>query len=76
MELFCGIYACIAIGMFCGTIKDFNNVAVTPNEIYECNDFNMLACVLLFLIMLFLNPLFYLAQFLYWLFHVEKEDKN
>lgn len=33
--------------MFIATIKDFNNVAVTPKEMYECNDINLFACVLL-----------------------------
>lgn len=74
IKLFLGIYTCIVAGMFFGTIKDFNNVAVTPKEIYECNDMNMFACIVLFLIMLVLNPLFYIAQFLYWVFHVGKDD--
>lgn len=74
MVLFFAIYMCIAIAMFCVTIKDFNNVAVTPIEIYDCNDLNMFACVVLFLIMLAFNPFFYIAQLLYWIFHVERED--
>lgn len=74
MYTFFVIYICIAIAMFCVTIKDFNNIAVTPKEIYECNDLNMFACVVLFMIMLVFNPLFYIFQFLYWIFHVERED--
>lgn len=73
MNVILVIYSCIAISMFCVTIKGFNNVAVTPKEIYECNDLNMFACVVLFLIMLVFNPLFFIAHFLYWIFHVDRE---
>lgn len=66
------IYVSIIIGMFIVTIKDFDNVAVTPKEIYECNNFNVFACVIVFIIMFLVNPLFFVAHFLYWLFHVEK----
>ncbi len=66
------IYVSIIIGMFIVTIKDFDNVAVTPKEIYECNNFNIFACVIVFIIMFLVNPLFFVAHFLYWLFHVEK----
>lgn len=66
------IYVSIIIGMFIVTIKDFDNVAVTPKEIYECNNFNMFACVIVFIIMFLVNPLFFMAHFLYWLFHAEK----
>lgn len=73
-KLVLAIYICATTGMFFGTIKDFHNIAVTPAEIYECNDFNMFACVILFLVMFFLNPLFYIAQFIYWIFHVGRTD--
>lgn len=66
------IYVSIIIGMFIVTIKDFDNVTVTPKEIYECNNFNIFACVIVFIIMFLVNPLFFVAHFLYWLFHVEK----
>ena len=56
--------------MFIVTIKDFNNVAVTPKEIYECNDFNMFGCIVIFVIMFLVNPLFFIAHFLYWIFHI------
>ncbi len=65
------VYVSIIIAMFIVTIKDFENVAVTPKEIYECNNFNIFACVIVFIIMFLVNPLFFVAHFLYWLFHVE-----
>lgn len=68
------IYTCFIIGMFVATIKDFNNIAVTPKEMYECNEFNLFACVVLWIFMFMFNPLFYLAQFIYWIFHVGRFD--
>ncbi len=63
-------YIYIIVAMFIVTIKDFNNVAVTPKEIYECNDFNMFGCIVIFVIMFLVNPLFFIAHFLYWIFHI------
>lgn len=60
--------------MFIATIKDFNNVAVTPKEMYECNNINLFACVLLWIFMFVFNPFFYLARFIYWIFHVGRFD--
>lgn len=73
MNIVLVIYSCCAITLFCVTIKDFNDFAVTPREIYECNDLNMFACVGLFLILLVFNPLFFIAHFLYWIFHVGRK---
>lgn len=67
-------YICIIIAMFIVTIKDFDNVAVTPKEIYESNDLNIFACVVIFIIMLLVNPLFFVAHFIYWLFHIGMND--
>lgn len=64
------VYVSIIIAMFIVTIKDFWNVAVTPKEIYESNDLNMFGCVVIFVIMFLVNPLFFIAHFIYWVFHV------
>lgn len=63
------VYVSIIIAMFIVTIKDFENVAVTPKEIYESNDLNMFGCVVIFVIMFLVNPLFFIAHFIYWVFH-------
>lgn len=68
------IYLIFVVGFFLGTIKDFWNVAITPKEIYECNNFNMLAAVLLYIIMFIFNPLLFIFRFFYWIFHVGRED--
>lgn len=64
------VYVSIVIVMFIVTIKDFENVAVTPKEIYESNDLNMFGCVVIFVIMFLVNPLFFIAHFIYLVFHV------
>lgn len=68
------VYVSIIIAMFIVTIKDFENVAVTPKEIYESNDLNMFGCVVIFVVMFLVNPLFFIAHFLYWIFHIDMTD--
>lgn len=63
-------YISIIVAMFIVTIKDFDNVAVTPKEIYESNDLNMFGCVVIFVIMFLANPLFFIVHFIYWVFHI------
>ena len=64
------IYTLYVLVVFFGSLKDFNNMAITPKEIYECTNFNMFACILIFLGGIIINPLFYITHFLYWIFHV------
>lgn len=52
---------------------DFDDIAVTPKEIYDSNDMNMFGCVIVFIICFILNPLFYMAHFIHWLFHVGRK---
>ena len=67
------IYFIFIVGIFLGTIEDFGDIAITPRQIYECNNLNMFACVLIFIIGFILNPLFYVTHFLYWIFHVRRK---
>lgn len=67
------IYLVFVTAVFLGTIKEFNNLAYTPKEIYECNNCNMFVCILLFIVLLVLNPFFSVAKFLYWIFHVGRK---
>ena len=76
MKVFVIIYLCFIVTVFLVTIKDFNSMADTPKELYEINDFNMFAAVILFCIMLVLNPLFYITKFLWWLFHVGRAGRS
>lgn len=68
------MYGIFVFAVFLATIKDLHNTACTPKEIYEINDCNMFACVLLFLVWVVLNPLFCVARFLYWIFHIGREE--
>ena len=74
MKIILTIYLVFIVGIFLVTIEDFGSIAVTPKQIYECNNLNMFACVLLFIIGFISNPLFYVAHFLYWIFHVGRND--
>ena len=74
MKTILTIYFIFIVGIFLGTIKDFGDIAITPRQIYECNNLNMFACVLLWIIGFIVNPLFFVAHFLYWIFHVGRND--
>ena len=74
MKTILTIYFIFIVGIFLGTIEDFGDIAITPRQIYECNNLNMFACVLLWIIGFIVNPLFYVAHFLYWIFHVGRND--
>lgn len=74
MKLILLFYSILVVVIFFNTISDFGNIAVTPRQIYECSNLNMFACVLLFIIAFILNPLFFVAHFLYWIFHVGRND--
>ena len=74
MKLILLFYSIFVVVIFFNTISDFDNVAVTPRQIYECTNLNMFACVLIFIIGFITNPLFFVAHFLYWIFHVGRKD--
>lgn len=74
MKLILLVYSIFIVVIFFATISDFDNVAVTPRQIYECNNLNMFACILIFIIGFITNPLFYVAHLLYWIFHVGRKD--
>lgn len=67
-------YIIIIVVLFIAFISEFDNYAATPQEIYKCTNLNMFACILLFLFLLIINPLFYIAKFLYFIFHVGRKD--
>lgn len=76
MKLFLIVYFCIIIAAFLMAIKDFKSFACTPKEIYECNNCNMFACVILSIVWFAFNPLLFVVRFLYWIFHVGREDES
>ena len=74
-----GLMICFYILLILGTgvssiFEDFDDMVVTPKEIYDSNDINMFGCVIVFIICFILNPLFYIAHFIHWLFHVGRKD--
>lgn len=75
MELIICFYILLILGVGVSSIfRDFDSVAVTPKEIYDSNNMNMFGCVIVFIIGFILNPLYYIAHFIHWLFHVGRKD--
>lgn len=75
MGLIICFYILLILGIGVSSIfGDFDDMAVTHKEIYDSNDINMFGCVIVFIICFILNPLFYIAHFIHWLFHVERKD--
>lgn len=65
------IYLFIIAIYFLMTIGHFNEIPVTPNDIADCTTYNMFGCVVMWVIMVIFNPVFYIAHFIYWIFHVK-----
>lgn len=79
MKCFLLMYVIFIIVVFVAImIEEYNgcSFAKTPKEIYECNDFNMFAAWLLFLIGFILNPLWNITNFINWLLHVGRKGKR
>ena len=75
MGLIIYFYILLILGIGVSSIFEyFDDTAVTPKEIYDSNDINMFGCVIVFIICFILNPLFYIAHFIHWLFHVGRKD--
>ena len=75
MKLIICFYILLILGIGVSSIFEyFDDMAVTPKEIYDSNDINMFGCVIVFIICFILNPLFYIAHFIHWLFHVGRKD--
>lgn len=75
MGLIICFYILLILGIGVSSIFEyFDDMAVTPKEIYDSNDINMFGCVIVFIICFILNPLFYIAHFIHWLFHVGRKD--
>lgn len=57
-------------------IEEYKGIgfAITPKEIYDCNEFNMFGAWCMFIFGLIFNPLFYLSHFIYWVFRVGRKD--
>ena len=75
MGLIICFYILLILGIGVSSIFEvFDDIVVTPKEIYDSNDINMFGCVIVFIICFILNPLFYIAHFIHWLFHVGRKD--
>lgn len=53
---------------------DIRSIAATPYEIYEQTECNLFGSAILFILLAVLNPLFILCRFIYWIFHVGRNN--
>lgn len=67
-------YIIFIIAMVFSTIEDYENVPVTPRQIYECTDLNIFSCTLVFIIAFVIDPLFFVLHFIDWLLHVGRKE--
>lgn len=74
--LMLAFYIIFIIAMFFATNKDYDNVAVTPKQIYECTDLNIFACVLVFVITFVIDPLFFVLHFIDWAMHFGRKEQK
>lgn len=72
--LILAFYIIFIIVIFFATIGDYENIAVTPRQIYECTDLNIFGCTLIFIIAFVLDPLFFVVHFIDWLLHVSRKE--
>lgn len=73
--LILAIYIIFIVVMGFVTIEDYDNIAVTPKQIYECTNLNIFACTLIFIIAFVLDPLFFILHFIDWLLHVGRKEQ-
>lgn len=74
--LILAFYIIFIIIIFFATIGDYDNVAVTPRQIYECTDLNIFACTLIFIIAFVLDPLFFILHFIDWVMHFGRKGQK
>ena len=72
--MFVSVYIVYAIIIFMCTLIYFDDIAVTPKEIYETNNMNMFGCTIIWIICFVFDPLFFIAHFIYWICHVGRKD--
>ena len=68
-------YIIFIIAIFFATFGDYDNVAVTPKQIYECTNLNIFGCALVFIITFVLSPLFFIVHFIDWLLHAGRKEQ-
>lgn len=73
--LILAFYIIFIIIIFFATLGDYDNVAVTPKQIYECTNLNIFVCTLVFIIAFVLNPLFFIVHFIDWLLHAGRKEQ-
>lgn len=73
--LILAFYIIFIIVTFFATIDDYDNVSVTPRQIYECTGLNIFACTLVFIIEFVIDPLFFVLHFIDWAMHFGRKEQ-
>lgn len=76
MKYLVGMYLIFIVATFFGTVGEFNRVACTPKQMKEISRLNMFGCILMWLLMIMLDPLFFFAKLVWWAIHVGVEKEN
>lgn len=68
-------YFILIIVMFVKALKeDGPDEVINPKKIYEETDLNMFGSTIVWLLLLILDPIYFILKFLYWIFHVGRSD--
>lgn len=67
-------YILFIIIIFFATLLDYDNVAVTPRQLYECTGLNIFACTSVFIIAFVIDPLFFILHFIDWMIHFGRKE--
>lgn len=61
------------VAMFIVSLKDFDMLSITPSDVHNCNNVNWFGAVVLWLLFFVINPFFFIAHFIVWIFTVGRD---
>lgn len=70
----CLFWVVIFIALFAGVNFDLYGLAIYSSEIRKMSHLNIFGSILICLLWIIINPLFFVARFLYWITHVKRND--
>lgn len=69
-EVLIAIYIATVIVFFVVSVPDIHDCPSTPRQVYESGNLNMFGSAVVWIIVVILDPLLFVAKFIYWIFHV------
>ena len=73
-ELIAAVLIWCALSIFFEFTGTCNKIIWTPKDIYNRTKFNMFGSWLLFIGLCIISPFMAIGKFIYWIFHVGRED--